>query len=350
MKHLVHFLLLFIAVLAGGSASSAYKALGEVPAAIKTAWRMQITCMGQLLPFIYELKTQPDRVKNMFISHIHIPILGGMSLSLSFLLWVMALDYTSVAHTSLIANSIPVVLVVGNLLLCKKVKATDILGVTLGVLGLFVISLNLKSDGSSFKGDLIAEISVLFSAAYWLIGNEGLKNRNLPLWSYMITLNVVTCFMSFMYSVFLYDYYDFVGWVSSEKLPFALILGLGPGIFGHMSYNYLLKYLGPLIVTSFLNLSPLATIIIAWICGYQQAPKLLLWLGGFIILAGNIIITVYKSNKKPKEMVESVIQEFIDGSTINKVYINTDKKEVLSQPLFKETEGEGNVEEVELNV
>jgi hypothetical protein len=117
-----------------------------------------------------------------------------------------------------------------------------------------------------------------------------------------------------------------------------------------MSYNYLLKYLGPLIVTSFLNLSPLATIIIAWICGYQQAPKLLLWLGGFIILAGNIIITVYKSNKKPKEMVESVIQEFIDGSTINKVYINTDKKEVLSQPLFKETEGEGNVEEVELNV
>ena len=350
MQHLLHFLLLFIALLAGGSASVAYKALGDVPTPMKTAWRMQITCMGQLLPFLYELKTQPDRVKNMFKSSIHIPILGGVSLSLSFILWVMALDYTSVAHTSLIANSIPVVLVVSNLLLCKKVKASDIIGVSLGVVGVFVISLNLNSDGSRFEGDLMAEISVIFSAAYWVIGNEGLKNRNLPLWSYMITVNAVTCSMSFLYSVFLFDYYDFVGWVRSERLPYVLILGLGPGILTHMSYNYLLKYLGPLIVTSFVNLSPLATITIAWICGYQQAPKLLLWFGGFIILAGNIIITIYKSNEKAKEMEESVIQEFIDASMIEKVDKNTENKEVLNKPLWEGTEGEGNVEEVELKV
>lgn len=350
MKHLLHFLLLFIALLAGGSASAAYKALGDVPTPMKTAWRMQITCMGQLLPFLYELRSQPDRVKNMFTSHIHIPILSGVSLSLSFILWVMALDYTSVAHTSLIANSVPVVLVVGNLLLCKKVKATDIIGVSLGVIGVFVISLNLESDGSSFEGDLMAEISVLFSAAYWVIGNEGLKNRSLPLWSYMITLNAVTCFMSFMYSVFLFDYYDFVGWVRSDRLPYVLILGLGPGIITHMSYNYLLKYLGTLIVTSFVNLSPLATITIAWIWGYQQAPKLLLWFGGFIILAGNILITVYKGNEKPKEMVESGIQEFLDASMIEKQNKNTQEKQGMNQPHCEATEGEGNVEEVELKV
>lgn len=332
---------MFVAIITGGAAATAYQALGDIPSPIKTTWRMQITCLAQLLPFLYEFKTQRERSMQLFSQYIYLPIAGGLSLSLYFLFWVLSLQETSVAHSVLIANSVPLILVVGNLLLCHKVKTSDITGVALGVIGLFIISLDFKSADSTMRGDAIAGLAALSNAMYWVVGNEGLKNKNLPLWSYMITLNSVTCLMCYGYSVVLFGYYDFFGWVSAERVVYVLLLGLGPGIITHVTFNYLLKYLGPLIVTSFGNLGPFVAITIAWIFGYQGAPKLLVWFGGSIVLGGNMIITIYKNQQqKQVEMMESVLQEFIDSSVLESMHKTQKSKEILNQPLCATTDNQ----------
>lgn len=333
MNHIIHYVLLVIAIVSGGSAATAYKALGNVSSPLKTTWRMQITCLAQLIPFLYEFKTQRERVKETFKHHIYLPILGGLSLSFYFLFWVISLQETSVAHSVLIACSVPVILVVGRLILCKKVPTSDIIGVGVGVIGLFIISLDLKSADSTVHGDSMAGLSAMCNAAYWIIGNEGLKNRNLPLWSYMITLNATTCVMCYVYSVLLFNEYDFMGWIQLDRLPYALVLGLGPGMLTHVSFNYLLKYLGSLIVTSFGNLGPIVSIMIAWAVGYQGTPGVFLWLGGTIVLAGNMIITLYKDKQKNVELMESVIQDFIDSSALGSINKSHKSKEVLTQAL-----------------
>lgn len=320
MNHVFNICLLVLSIILGGSAATALKALGNVPSAIKTSWRMQVTILAQLVPFIYEIKTQRERVKEMFTQHVHLPILGGVCLSLYFLLWVMSLEETSVAHSVLIANSVPIILVLGNLVLCRKVRSSDMIGVGIGLLGKLIISCDLQSGNTTLLGDGLATLSAFCNSMYWIVGNESLKNKNLPLWSYMITLNVSTCVTSFIISVMSFGYTDFFGWTTPERLPSTLMLGLGPGIFTHVSNNYLLKFLGPLIVTSFANLTPFVSIVTAWIFGYQDAPHLILWIGGVVVLAGNLIITIYKSDEKPIEVLESVVDDFIDSEAIASIY------------------------------
>ena len=312
--------LLALSIACAGSGASVFKALGDVPSAIKTSWRMQVTMLALLPPFIYEIKTQRQRVKDMYTQHLYLPIFGGVCLALYFILWVLSLEQTSVAHSVLIANSVPIILVLGNFVLCKKVRTSDMIGVGVGLLGKVIISFDLNSGNTTLLGDGVATISAFCNAMYWVVGNEALKNKNLPLWSYMITLNLSTCITSFIISATYFGYTDLFGWTTPERLPYTLILGLGPGILTHVSNNYLLKFLGPLIVTSFANLTPFVSILIAWVAGYQGAPHLILWIGGVVVLAGNLIITIYKADEKPIEIIESVVNDFVDSEAIASIY------------------------------
>ena len=150
----------------------------------------------------------------------------------------------------------------------------------------------------------------------------------------MITLNATTGVMCYVYSALLFNEYDFMGWIQLDRLPYALVLGLGPGMLTHVSFNYLLKYLGSLIVTSFGNLGPIVSIMIAWAVGYQGTPGVFLWLGGAIVLAGNMITTLYKDQQKNVEMMESVIQDFIDSSVLESINKSHKSREVLTQALY----------------
>lgn len=319
MNHIFMYSLLTLSIILAASGATVNKAL-KVNSAIKVCWRMQITVLAQIPPFIYEIKTQRERVKGMFTEHVHLPILGGLCLALYFFLWVMSLDVTSVAHSVLIANSVPIIIVLGNLVLCRKVKAGDMIGVGVGLIGKLIISSDMESGNSTLIGDLIATTCAFCNAAYWLVGNEALKNKNLPLWSYMITLNATACVVGFIISGMTFGYTSFFGWITDERLPYVIWLGLGPGLITHVSNNYLLKFLGPLIVTSFANLTPFVAIMIAWYFGFQDAPHLILWIGGIVVLAGNMIISLYKSDEKPIEVIESVVADFIDSEAIASIY------------------------------
>lgn len=83
------------------------------------------------------------------------------------------------------------------------------------------------------------------------------------------------------------------GWVTSSKfLPGVIYLAVIPGILGHTSFNALLKYLHPLAIALPLTLEPVIGSIIGYMVGLASPPHLLTYLGGAVLLAATVLVTV----------------------------------------------------------
>jgi drug/metabolite transporter (DMT)-like permease len=116
--------------------------------------------------------------------------------------------------------------------------------------------------------------------------------------------------ISWIFSIFGYNctLSNYLEWKDERFLPYVL-LGILPGFICNSSYIYLVKHLRPVIVTSFINFSPVISSFIAWFCGFQEIPKLYTWLGGLILISGNMVITLSKDDKRSLESLESVLQQ-----------------------------------------
>lgn len=301
MDKLLSYLLLICAVFAMSTAASAFIALGSFPPPLKATWRLQITTFAQLFPYLYESYHLPKASKQVLVEYIYLPILAGLCYGTSFILWNISLNTTSMAHSLLFTCSEPVLIVVGSLLLLKKVSKADIIGVFLGLVGMIFISLDLSSSNSTWYGDLIALFTCGGVLVYILIGKRALGTLKLPFWSYVIIVNAVASMFCLIASGVLYSDWSFFGWMTADKAVYALLLGLGPGFFGQTTVNYLTKVLRPVVITAFMNFEPLIGSFIGWFVGFQGIPGYFTWIGGIIMVIGNFVITVFEAKEQEKK-------------------------------------------------
>lgn len=290
-------LLLIGAIISGAAAATLYKLLGHLPSPLLSLWRFQITCIAEVPIFIHEMKHNIPLYKLLFTRYLYLPILSGLVLSLYFLFFVLALELTSVAHTALICNSVPLMIVVGNYMIYRVLRKSDLIGVALGVLGLLLISLDMKSQNDTWYGDCVALAAALCSCIYWLVSNQALKHKKLPLWGFVMVANLCTGIFLMVQSGCIYEDWDVLGWVNKEYVGIVIILGICPGILTNVGYNYLMKQMRPVVVTSLANLSPFVSILIAWLAGFQGVPKITTWAGGVILITGNMIVTLAKQDE-----------------------------------------------------
>ena len=295
MDKFLQYLLLISAVFVMSSAATAFKSLGSSPPPIKATWRLQITTLALLFPYLYESYYLPKSSKQLLAKNIYLPILAGLSYGISFIIWNISLNTTSIAHSLLFNLSQPVLLVVGYLVLLKKVSKTDIIGVFLGLVGMILISFDLSSSNSTWYGDIIALASCSGFLVYLLIGKRALGALKLPLWTYVIIVNATASLFCLIASGVIYSDWSYFGWMTADKAGYALLLGLGPGFFGQTSVNYLTRVLRPVVITAFMNFEPLIGSFIGWIVGYQGIPGYFTWIGGFIMIVGNLVITVFEA-------------------------------------------------------
>ena len=296
MDKFLSYLLLILAVFAISTSSPAFISLGSSPPPLKAAWRLQITTLALLFPFLYEYYYLPKSSKQFLAKHIYLPILAGLCYGVSFIIFNISLNNTSLAHSFLFNLSQPVVLVFGYLLLCKKVSKTDITGVFLGFIGMILISLDLSSSNITWYGDIIALGSCSAFLVYILIGKRALGVLKLPLWTYVIIVNATASLFCLIASGVIYSDWSYFGWMTDDKVGYALLLGLGPGLFGQTSVSYLSKVLRPVVITAFMNFEPLIGSIMGWIVGFQGIPGYFTWIGGLIMIIGNLVIVVFEAN------------------------------------------------------
>lgn len=92
----------------------------------------------------------------------------------------------------------------------------------------------------------------------------------------------------------------------------VLYVGIVPGIFGHALINYLLKIMSPLLISVFLNLEPIIGSLIGYGFGLQGTPTVWTFVGGVMIVVGNIMVTIteFKPNKPKTEVYDAMLDEF----------------------------------------
>ena len=271
----------------GVSTGALFVRLADAPALVTAAYRLGIALLC-ILPFAY----WKARAEIFSLTHRQslFGILAGFFLALHFASWISSLDYTSVANSVVLVNTIPLwVAILTHLVTKEKVKAHTWMAILLALIGAFILCGDSFSiNQGALRGDGLATAGAFFAAIYILLGRN-LRSR-LSLLAY-----VTICYGSatfFLWMAVLASGQATTGF-SNETWWAFLGLALLSQLLGHTSYNWALKWVGASMVAIALLGEPVGAVILAWLF----LEETLTWqkaLGGAIILYG-----IYHGSRKP---------------------------------------------------
>ncbi len=78
----------------------------------------------------------------------------------------------------------------------------------------------------------------------------------------------------------------------------SLYLALVPGIVGHTSFNAVLKYISPMVVTLAVTAEPLIGSLVGWGAGVSRPPGARTFLGGAILIASTMFVVRAEEQRK----------------------------------------------------
>lgn len=275
MKPTVIYLALFISVLCMSTSSIMIRYI-TAPALIISLYRVIFTAgFAGLLG-----SATPPGMQGLQRRDLWYILAAGVFLALHLGLWITSLSYTSISSSVLFTNlQVIFVLLLSAWLLQERVNRWVQGGIMLALLGsLLIVQGDLQSG--KLLGDLLALLSGLFIALYFLIGRD-VRSR-VDVWTYTslaaaaasVVLLVVCSTMGLRLT----------GYPRLDWLLF-LLQAAGPGIVGHASLNWALKYVkAPVVSVSVLGESVGASILAFFIFGEALAWYQLV--GGAFILTG----------------------------------------------------------------
>lgn len=224
--------------------------------------------------------TSPTGIKELSRRDFYLIICSGIFLALHLGFWITSLSYTSISSSVLFTNlQVIFVLVFSALLLKEKVNRWVTGGIFTALLGsLLIVQGDLQSG--KLLGDMLALLSGLFVAFYFLIGRSVRPRVGVWTYTWMAAGAAFVVLLTGCTAAGL----DLTGYRHLDWLLF-LAQAVGPGIIGHASLNWALKYVkAPVVSVSVLGESVGASIL-AFIIFHES----LAWYqitGGLFILAG----------------------------------------------------------------
>ncbi|MEQ8200314.1 MAG: DMT family transporter [Syntrophomonadaceae bacterium] len=275
MRPALIYLALFISVLCMSTSSIMIRYI-TAPALVIALYRVIFTAgLTAILG-----STSPVGIKELKRRDLMYILASGVFLALHLGLWITSLSYTSISSSVLFTNlQVIFVLVLSAWLLKEKVNRWVQGGIFLALLGsLLIVQGDLQSG--RLLGDMLALLSGLFIALYFLIGRD-VRSR-VDVWTY-------TSLAAAAASVVLLAVCPALGLklTGYPRLDWMLFLlqAAGPGIIGHATLNWALKYVkAPVVSVSVLGESVGASILAYLIFGEALAWYQLA--GGFLILSG----------------------------------------------------------------
>ena len=85
------------------------------------------------------------------------------------------------------------------------------------------------------------------------------------------------------------------GWLDAMWLPWIAFLAFGPGLMGHTGINTLLKWISPIVVSISLLFEPVIGGAIGWAITGEAYIGTWTLIGGPLMLAGAIMVTLEES-------------------------------------------------------
>jgi drug/metabolite transporter (DMT)-like permease len=219
-------------------------------------------------------------------------IATGAVLAIHFLLFVSAVQNTSVANATVLINSHPVIVAILAFVLLKEGNRFTAAGAALGMLGIMVISLADYGSGNLY-GDVLAFLGAVMEAIYIIMTR--FMRKKIDILTFLFFVNTATAItlvgICLIGNVPLWPY-------SNYDLAVFLAMAIVPAGIGYSLYNYSLRWLlAPQVSVIQLGEAVFASIMAIFL--FSEVPSVSVLLGGLLILGG-ILLVVHVNGKKKR--------------------------------------------------
>lgn len=269
----------------------------DAPASIQGMYRLLFTAI-LMLPFA---KSYTGEVRALRKKDWLMLILSGAMLALHFLLWMGSLKYTSVASSTMIMALEPVFIMLGVYFLYKeKTAISAIVGLAIAISGVVFIGWgDVGISADHLKGDLLSVGGTIAVAIHMLIGQKLIVRMPPFLYSLIVFLSAAGVFAVYNLVMGI----SFVHYPAREWGVFVL-LAVIPTVFGHILFNWLLKYVSATTVSMNILGEPVGASILAYFLLGEQLT-LLQWTGGLLVVIG-LAVYLYTGRMRAIEVTEAI--------------------------------------------
>lgn len=204
------------------------------------------------------LKVTKNQLKNTIIA-------GFLFLSLGngFVVW--ALKYVDSGFAALEISAQPlIILFLMRILQGKKIKPMSMIGVVLGMIGIYLLVSQKQIIAS--RESIMGMVMIFFCMSSWAYGSLFVARADLPNNYFvntgfqMLTAGVTLALMSLGFGE---QWSSPFTWSGETKLSLALLVLLG-SIIAFTSFNYLLKSVSPEKVATSTYVNPIVALILGW--------------------------------------------------------------------------------------
>jgi drug/metabolite transporter (DMT)-like permease len=218
-------------------------------------------------------------------------IATGAVLAVHFLLFVTAVQNTSIANATVLINSHPIIVAVLAFVLLHEGNRFTAAGATLGMLGIMVISLADYGSGNLY-GDILAFGGAVMEAIYIIMTR--FMRKKIDLLTFLFFVNTATAVtligVCLVGNIPLWPY-------SNHDLAIFLAMAIVPAGIGYSLYNYSLRWLmAPQVSVIQLGEAVFASIMAIFL--FSEFPSPFVLLGGLLILGGILLVVQVNGKRK----------------------------------------------------
>lgn len=285
-------------ILAGGmlciSFASFFIRWSHAPGMVTSTYRMLLAMLIQTPVFLFTFKSSMTKAVSPGAGYFW-PILAGISLGLCLILWTYSVEITRIANASLLGNTAPIfVSLIAVFIQKQRIPRLFWLGLILAVSGMALVILqNLLTDFSLSYGDLLALISAIFYALYYVF--MGNSRRTIATTPTIWVINVSTTLVLLLYCWV--RRYPLWGYSPRDYMLF-FVNALVAQILGYYATTYAAGRIPAWILSSIMLFQPVLTSLMA-IPLMGEDLRFFQVIGGIVVLAGIYVIRRTTLVQKP---------------------------------------------------
>jgi drug/metabolite transporter (DMT)-like permease len=264
------------------SFGSIFARYADAPSLVKSAYRIGFS---SLIVVPYALIFHRREYLLLSRRDFALCLAAGFFLAIHFATWIASLDYTSVASSVILVDTIPIWIALFNLAAGTGHTSRRMWGsVLLSVIGAAIVGYgDISFSIGALKGDLLAVAGAISAAIYIMCGREVRKKLGLVPY-------IALCYGSsavFLWGAVLIAGYQLTGF---SNVTWGAFVGAAvmSQVLGHSSYNWALGYFSAGFVGIMLLGEPIGSVILAYFL-FDEIPMPVKFVG-FALLMTAIVM------------------------------------------------------------
>lgn len=233
------------------------------------------------------LKTKYPEEKILKVDKFKLALGGVFGVGIYFIFENYAVAYTSASNVAILIASIPIFTLFSQGIIYKeKMTYGKILGATLSLVGIIIIIAS-KERVSLFSKGSIGDLMALGAVFSWIIYNMVCSNfkghyRSITITTYQIVWGALFLSPSIFFSA--------LQMPSAKVVLNIVFLSIFCSCIGYVVYVYCLKELGATVITTYINLQPIMSIIAAAVI-LKEAITIWQVIGCSVIIVGVTLVS-----------------------------------------------------------